>query len=209
MDLYEAISRRRDTRHFLSDAVPSEILDRALSAAIAAPSVGLSQPWRFIDISSWNRQLLFDNFAHMRQEAEVGIAVPEQKQLYQSLKLEALKEAPILLACFCAYPSEDEFTLGIIGQRRSLEWSCACAIQNLWLSLTAEGYGAGWVTILDLPKLKAQLECPLSWEPLGVLCIGKPATDYGQKPMLEQLQWRSPERKIEEFYQKREPRELS
>lgn len=200
MDLYQAIARRRDTRHFTAEKLPPAVLKKALEAALAAPSVGLSQPWRFLDISSLDRRALIENFSEKRLAAEGEIADRERLERHQGLKLEALAEAPTLLAFFCAYPPASTYTIGIIGQRRALEWSCACAMQNLWLSLTAEGFGAGWVTILDLMALAQSLKVPERWEPMGVLCLGRPATDYQGKPMLEVEAWKSPKREISSFY---------
>ena len=50
--VYNAIFLRRDMRHFKknSKALSSELLNRLLLAAHAAPSVGFMQPWRFIHI---------------------------------------------------------------------------------------------------------------------------------------------------------------
>ena len=39
---------RRDVRRFRRDALPTGTLDRLLAEACRAPSVGLSQPWRFV-----------------------------------------------------------------------------------------------------------------------------------------------------------------
>ena len=48
-DLYDVVHRRRDVRgQFTGAPIPAEVLDRVLSAAHAAPSVGLSQPWDFV-----------------------------------------------------------------------------------------------------------------------------------------------------------------
>ncbi len=46
--VYEAIARRRDMRHFLSEPIPPETLARILWAAHQAGSVGFSQPWNFL-----------------------------------------------------------------------------------------------------------------------------------------------------------------
>src|SRR4051794_269489 len=46
--LASIIRSRRDVRRFRPDLVPADILDRLLAAAHAAPSVGHSQPWRFV-----------------------------------------------------------------------------------------------------------------------------------------------------------------
>ena len=52
MELKECLRLRRDTRHFTNDPVPDNILEEALSAAHMAPSVGLSEPWRFVVIKN-------------------------------------------------------------------------------------------------------------------------------------------------------------
>ena len=45
------IAARRDVRRYRADDVPRELLDRVLAAGHAAPSVGHSQPWRFLVIA--------------------------------------------------------------------------------------------------------------------------------------------------------------
>jgi 5,6-dimethylbenzimidazole synthase len=39
---------RRDVRHFRRDPLPSGTLEGLIDLACLAPSVGLSQPWRFV-----------------------------------------------------------------------------------------------------------------------------------------------------------------
>jgi len=49
--LYHVIRERRDMRHFIAGSeMDDAVLARILDAAHAAPSVGLMQPWRFIQI---------------------------------------------------------------------------------------------------------------------------------------------------------------
>ena len=47
----------------------------------------------------------------------------------------------------------------------------------------------GWVSIIDFDGLKNLLNIPENYKPLGYFCVGKPSTDYDNKPMLEQLGW--------------------
>jgi len=49
--IYRVIEQRRDMRHFTSDPVDPDLLQRLLRAAHFAPSVGFMQPWRFIRIT--------------------------------------------------------------------------------------------------------------------------------------------------------------
>src|ERR1700733_15114187 len=50
--LHSVIGARRDIRRYRPDPVPPEILRQVLDAGHQAPSVGHSQPWRFIVIGS-------------------------------------------------------------------------------------------------------------------------------------------------------------
>ena len=47
MSLHEIMKQRRDTRHFTTDEVPQEVLDKAILAGHFAPSVGLTNATRF------------------------------------------------------------------------------------------------------------------------------------------------------------------
>src|SRR5258706_15451414 len=49
--LYAILMARRDVRRYRPTPVPDDVLDRVLGAAHAAPSVGHSQPWRFIVVT--------------------------------------------------------------------------------------------------------------------------------------------------------------
>jgi nitroreductase len=46
MDVYEAIRSRQSVRGFLDRRVPSDVLNRVLTAALQTPSGGNLQPWR-------------------------------------------------------------------------------------------------------------------------------------------------------------------
>src|SRR4051812_49846785 len=54
--LRDLLAWRRDVRRFRRDALPAGALERLIAAACAAPSVGLSQPWRFVLVDSAERR---------------------------------------------------------------------------------------------------------------------------------------------------------
>ena len=61
---------RRDVRHFRRDPVPAGLLDALLAVACLAPSVGLSQPWRFVTVDdAARRAAVRANFEHCNAEA--------------------------------------------------------------------------------------------------------------------------------------------
>lgn len=189
--LDDILKSRRDTRHFTHDEVPDEVIEKALRAGHWAPSVGLTDATRYFLIKSEEvKTAIKDLFLEYNKKAASLTDNPEQKELYNSLKLEAIEEAPIGLIIAYDRSVLNQFTIGTIGSNEAVKFSSVCAAQNIWLSLTEQGFGMGWVSILNYYQFKKILDLPENIEPLGYFCIGKPATNYNNQPMLQQLNWR-------------------
>ncbi|WP_119792757.1 nicotinate-nucleotide--dimethylbenzimidazole phosphoribosyltransferase [Flavobacterium anhuiense] len=190
-NLDDILKSRRDTRHFTADEVPDEVIQKALQAGHWAPSVGLTDATRYYIIKSDEVKTSIKKlFLDYNKKAEELTDNPEQKELYRSLKLEAIEEAPIGLIIAYDRSVLNQFTIGTIGSNEAVKFSTVCAAQNIWLSLTEQGYGMGWVSILNYYQFKKILDLPENIEPLGYFCIGKPATNYNNQPMLQQLHWK-------------------
>jgi len=190
-NLDDILKSRRDTRHFTADEVPDEVIQKALQAGHWAPSVGLTDATRYYIIKSDEVKTSIKKlFLDYNKKAEELTDNPEQKELYRSLKLEAIEEAPIGLIISYDRSVLNQFTIGTIGSNEAVKFSTVCAAQNIWLSLTEQGYGMGWVSILNYYQFKKILDLPENIEPLGYFCIGKPATNYNNQPMLQQLHWK-------------------
>ncbi|MEO8533022.1 MAG: nicotinate-nucleotide--dimethylbenzimidazole phosphoribosyltransferase [Flavobacterium sp.] len=189
--LDDILKSRRDTRHFTSDEVPDEVIKNALQAGHWAPSVGLTDATKYYIIKSAEVKSAVKNlFLDYNKKAEALTDNPEQKEHYKSLKLEAIEEAPIGLIIAYDRSVLNQFTIGTVGSNEAVKFSSVCAAQNIWLSLTEQGYGMGWVSILNYYQFKKIIDLPENIEPLGYFCIGKPATNYDNQPMLQQLKWK-------------------
>ena len=190
-NLDDILKSRRDTRHFTADEVPDEVIEKALQAGHWAPSVGLTDATRYYIIKSAEvKSAIKDLFLDYNKKAESLTDNPEQKEHYKSLKLEAIEEAPIGLIIAYDRSVLNQFTIGTVGSNEAVKFSSVCAAQNIWLSLTDQGYGMGWVSILNYYQFKKILDLPDNIEPLGYFCVGKPATNYDNQPMLQQLHWK-------------------
>ncbi|QSB28175.1 nicotinate-nucleotide--dimethylbenzimidazole phosphoribosyltransferase [Flavobacterium sp. CLA17] len=189
--LDDILKSRRDTRHFTSEEVPDEVIQNALRAGHWAPSVGLTDATKYYIIKSAAVKSAIKNlFSEYNTKAAELTDNPEQKEQYQSLKLEAIEEAPIGLIIAYDRSVLNKFTIGTVGSNEAVKFSSVCAAQNIWLSLTEQGYGMGWVSILNYYQFKKIIDLPENIEPLGYFCIGKPATNYDNQPMLQQLNWK-------------------
>ena len=194
--VHRVIHERRDMRHFVPLPVDPQTLRRLLDAAHAAPSVGLSQPWRFIRITL--PELRHQIHELVQQErARTAEALKERGEEFLRLKIDGVLECGELLVVAL----RDGTAGGEIFGRRTLPEmdvaSAACAIQNLWLAARAEGLGLGWVSIFDPQALARLLGFPTDVRPLAVLCLGHVEKFY-TAPMLVLEKWRNP-RPLEEL----------
>ena len=181
---------RRDVRRFKTDPVARERIDALLEIASHAPSVGLSQPWRFVHVVSPDkRAAVVASFTNANEKALQGYA-GEQQAIYAGLKLAGLKEAPVHLAIFSDDATHTGSGLGQQTMPETLHYSVVAAVQTLWLAARADGIGMGWVSILDPVAVTRVLDVPSGWSLVAYLCLGVPAEEH-LDPELERHHWES------------------
>ena len=184
---------RRDVRRFRTDPVPEDLLARGLQAFALAPSVGLSEPWRILRVTSPRaRDACLHNYRDCNAQA-LANQTDDRAATYARLKLSGMAEAPVHLAIFSDDSTPKGHGLGAATMPETRAYSVVGAIIHLWLALRAEGLGLGWVSILDRDRLMRDLDVPANWRFIGYLCIGWPEED-DTVPELERAGWetRSP-----------------
>jgi len=182
------LSWRRDVRRFRRDPLPSGAVERLVELAALAPSVGLSQPWRFVIVDDPAcRAAVRRNFAAANAAA---LAAQDAKRVaqYARLKLAGLDEAPCHLAIFADRATEQGHGLGRHTMPEMADYSTVAAVHTLWLTARAEGIGMGWVSILDPVEIAAILDVPAEWKLIGYFCLGYPIEEE-DVPMLETVGW--------------------
>jgi len=179
---------RRDVRRFRGDPIDPRLVEKLLALASHAPSVGLSQPWRFVLVETAERRAsIRDNFAKANEAALNGYA-GERQACYARLKLEGLSQAPVHLAVCADETTAQGHGLGRQTMPETIRYSVVAAIQTLWLAARAESLGVGWVSILDPDAARATLDLPPDWTFVAYLCLGWPEEEHDD-PELERDGW--------------------
>ncbi len=186
--LHTVLAARRDVRRYRPDPVPAELLRQVLTAGHQAPSVGHSQPWRFIVISEQvtrDRAALLADRERLRQ---AGQLTPDRRARLLDLQLDGIREAPVGVVVACDRRAPAAGVLGRATLGDADLWSCACAVENMWLAARAAGLGLGWVTLFQPADLAELLSLPDGVETLGWLCLGWP-DERPPDPGLERHGW--------------------
>jgi len=199
--LVELLTWRRDVRRFRADPLPDGLLEHLLEVAALAPSVGLSQPWRFVIVEDAGRRA--EVRANFERANAAALAAYEgaEAQSYARLKLAGLDEAPVHLAVFADPGTAQGHGLGRRTMPEMIEYSAVTAIHTLWLTARAHGIGLGWVSILDPAAVGRSLEVPPEWSLVGYLCLGYPQ-EADDTPALERAGWER-RRAVESFVLRR------
>ena len=179
---------RRDVRRFRSDPLPEGTLDRLIETACLAPSVGLSQPWRFVTVTDLGRREAVRAEFRARNAEALAAYKGERASRYAALKLEGLSEAPDQFAVFCDRGTQVGHGLGRRTMPEMAEYSVVAAIATLWLAARAHGIGLGWVSILDPTRIAEILDVPAAWRFIGYFCLGYPRCE-DDRPELERAHW--------------------
>jgi 5,6-dimethylbenzimidazole synthase len=188
--LTELLRWRRDVRHFRPDPVSPDLLIHLLDLANLAPSVGLSQPWRFVTVDEPHRRSAVRADFEACNHLALSSQSTDRGSLYARLKLAGLDQAPCHLAVFVDPDPEQGHGLGRTTMPETLAYSTVMAVHTLWLAARAAGLGLGWVSIINPDIIKAILDVPERWRLIGYFCIGYPADDF-DVPELEVAGWES------------------
>lgn len=189
-DLIALMTWRRDVRSFRREPLPDGTLERLVAIACLAPSVGLSEPWRFVTVDDPGRRAAVKRNFEAANARALADQETDRRELYARLKLAGLQDAPLQIAVFADHATPQGFGLGRRTMPEAVTQSVVIAIHTLWLAARADGIGMGWVSILDPGRMAADLDVPGEWRFVGYVCLGYPAEE-DDRPTLERAGWES------------------
>lgn len=194
--LSKVIASRRDVRgnNFINKKISNKKLNTILNSALHAPSVGYSQPWHFILVDKEKSELVYNHFNKSFEKSKDKFL---DKPLYNSLKLEGIKESNVNIAVY--YKKSTSNILGQTYMKRTGEYSVVCAILNMWLTARALNIGMGWVSILKPKKINKIFDIDKNeYKFIAYLCFGYTKEFYSE-PELKKLKWNK-KKKLKECF---------
>lgn len=176
---------RRSVRSFSAEPVPPELIEAAVGEALTAPAPHHTRPVRFVWVrdtavrarlldamkDAWRADLLGDG----RDPDAVERRVARGQILY---------DAPELVIPFMvpdgahSYPDEHRTA----AEHTMFTVAVGAAVQGLLVGLAVRGVGSCWIgsTIFAADLVRAELDLPGDWEPLGAVAIGYAADGPAQ-----------------------------
>jgi nitroreductase len=194
-DLYEALMTTRAMRRFGDGAVPDDVVESILAAAVQAPSGGNIQPYQFVVVRDPDRRAALADIylrSWLRYEPAVAKvtpppASPEAAETHRR-NWEAsnhlahhLAEVPVLILVLVPRismaVSDDEGTMDV----GPVHASVYPAVQNLILAARAYGLGTVLTTVYKVyeDEVRAVCEIPDRYEVAGLLPLGHPTGRWG------------------------------
>ena len=178
MEVFDAIHNRRSIKKLKPDAVPRELIERMLDAAVQAPNHYKVRPWRFAVLAGEARHRLGDAMSASLRERH-----PEFPQEAFDKAHNTPLQAPLVVAVSADKPSETKVL------QSENDSAVAAATQNLLLAAHALGLGAKWRTgewATD-PKVKEFLGLEPDQHLIAFVYVGYPAfvEEYPARPSFE------------------------
>jgi coenzyme F420-0:L-glutamate ligase/coenzyme F420-1:gamma-L-glutamate ligase len=168
---------RRSVRRFSDQPVSPELIEAAVAEALTAPAPHHTRPVRFVWLQTpATRTRLLDRMKDKWRSDLTGDGKPDDAVQRRVARGQILYDAPeivipmLVLDGAHSYPdaarTEAEHTMFTVA--------VGAAVQALLVALAVRGVGSCWIgsTIFAADLVRAELQLPDDWEPLGAIAIG-------------------------------------
>jgi nitroreductase len=164
--------------------IPDEIINQILVNATWAPNHGHTEPWHFVVFTGNGLQKLANFQSKLYKETA---AEKFKEATYQKLQRNPLLASHVIALCMKRDPNKKHPEVEEIA-------AVVCAVENIYLSVTAYGLGGYWTTGGLTYNEKAKSFFGLGEEDrlLGFFYIGYvavPSTAGKRKPLEEKVVW--------------------
>ena len=178
---------RRTVREFTEQPVDQAAVRLAIDTALTAPAPHHSVPWRFavLETPQVRRRLLDAMLEAWRADLTADGFTAEQIER-RVRRGEPLRRAPLIIVpCLVTDAAHDyPDARRSAAERAMFLVAMGAGVQNLLVSLAAQGLGSCWVssTMFCREVAAGALGLPPDWEPMGAVGVGHPAQPAPPRP---------------------------
>lgn len=174
---HQAQLLRRSVRSFDSKPVPANLITEAMAEALTAPAPHHTRPTRFVWLqTSAVRIRLLDAMAEQwradlnsdgRSPQTIEARVSRGQILYDAPEV----VIPVMVPDGAHHYPDPTRTA---AEHTMFTVAVGAAVQGLLVALAVRGIGSCWIgsTIFTPDLVRAELDLPENWEPLGAIAIG-------------------------------------
>lgn len=175
---------RRSVRRFSDQPVPAELLVSAVAEALTAPAPHHTRPVRFVwPHSATTRIRLLDRMKDKWRADLAGDGRPADSIERRVARGQILYDAPEVIIPFLVPDGAHSYPDAARANAEHTMFTVAvgAAVQALLVALAVRGVGSCWIgsTIFAADLVRAELQLPPDWEPLGAVAVG-----YAEEPSL-------------------------
>jgi coenzyme F420-0:L-glutamate ligase/coenzyme F420-1:gamma-L-glutamate ligase len=170
---------RRSVRSFAPDPVDAAAVEAAIGEALTAPAPHHTRPVRFVWVrDAERRQHLLDRMRQKWRADLIGDGRPVDSVERRVARGQILYDAPEIVIPFMVpdgahdYPDAERTS----AEQTMFTVAAGAAVQALLVALAVRDLGSCWIgsTIFAAELVRAELEVPDDWQPLGAIAIGHP-----------------------------------
>lgn len=178
---------RRSVRSFSREPVAAELIEAAVADALTAPAPHHTRPVRFVWLAVGERRTrLLDRMKEQWRSDLSGDGKPVDAVDKRVARGQILYDAPEVLIPFMvpdgahSYPDAQRTA----AEHTMFTVAVGAAVQGLLVGLAVRGVGSCWIgsTIFAADLVRAELDLPDDWEPLGAIAVGYPEEPAGPRP---------------------------
>lgn len=183
----EALLLRRSVRSFTDEPVAPELIRAAVADALTAPAPHHTAPVRFVWLRDpVRRKALLDG---MRAAWRADLAADgwtEERIAARTGRGDILYDAPEVLIPICVPDGAHHYpdARRTAAEHTMFTVAVGAAVQGLLVGLAVREVGSCWIgsTIFAPDVVRAALDLPADWQPLGAIAIGHPDEPLEARP---------------------------
>jgi coenzyme F420-0:L-glutamate ligase/coenzyme F420-1:gamma-L-glutamate ligase len=170
---------RRSVRQFADEPVPAQLIEAAVAEALTAPAPHHTRPVRFVWLQTTAvRRRLLDRMRDKWRSDLSGDGKPADAVERRVARGQILYDAPEVVIPMLVPDGAHDYPDAARNDAEHTMFTVAvgAAVQALLVALAVRGVGSCWIgsTIFAADLVRAELELPGDWEPLGAIAIGYP-----------------------------------